>query len=417
MDRIEAARGAVIGGGRRSLRVLWAWGLASVLAGCGGGGSPPANDAAAKAAGNGMAADRITADRVSPAVSAGTEAPELNVYNWPDYIAEDTLQRFQAKTGIRVNYNVYSSLQVLQEAMASDPDSYDLIFPSARPLARELVAADRLRPLDKAALTNLGNLDAAIQADLAQFDADNAHVVPYMWGTTGIGINTAQVRAALGAGAALDSWNLLFDPAIAAKLSSCGIGILDDPMEPITAALIRRGKDASDRSQESLDLVKRDFIAIRPFVRKFTGSSELIADLAAGDLCIVLSYSGDVIQAQALAAERKDGPEIAYVIPREGALRWTDVMAIPKNARHPKNAHKFIDYLMEAETIAAITNYVAYANANSASAPLIDKAIAEDPAIYPPPSVQAKLSGMGELSPADIERQRTTWIKIVYGEL
>lgn len=409
MDRIEAARRATTGGAR--IRRASAWVLASALAtlvsGCGGSGTSAAD---------GAAAGKISQDRVSAAPTGG-EAAELNVYNWSDYIAEDTVRAFQTRTGIRVNYNTFSSLDTLGETMASDPDTYDVIFPSARPLARELVAAGQLRALDKAALPNFGNLDQAILADLAQFDAGNAHVVPYMWGTTGIGMNTAQVRAALGGGVALDSWNLLFDPALASKLSSCGIGILDDPMEPITSALIRRGRDASDRSPEAMDQVKRDFMAIRPYVRKFTGSSELIADLASGDLCIVLSYSGDVIQAQALAAEREGGPEIRYVIPREGALRWTDVMAIPKNAKHPKNAHKFIDYLMEAETIAAITNYVAYANANSASAPLIDKAIAEDPAIYPPPAVQAKLSGIGELSAEDVALQRNTWLKIVYGEI
>jgi len=411
MDRIEAARRATTGGAR--IRRAWAWAsasaLAALLAGCGGGGTP---------ATDGAAAGRISQDRVSAAPSGeGGEAAELNVYNWSDYIAEDTLQAFQTRTGIRVNYNTFSSLDTLSETMASDPDTYDVIFPSARPLARELVGAGRLRPLDKSALPNFGNLDQAILADLAQFDAGNAHLVPYMWGTTGIGLNTEQVRAALGGNVALDSWNLLFDPALASKLSSCGIGILDDPMEPITSALIRRGRDASDRSAEAMDQVKRDFMAIRPYVRKFTGSSELIADLAAGDLCIVLSYSGDVIQAQALAAERENGPEIVYVIPREGALRWTDTIAIPKNAKHPKNAHKFIDYLMEAETIAAITNYVAYANANTASAPLIDKAISGDPAIYPPPAVQAKLSGIGELSAEDVALQRNTWLKIVYGEI
>ena len=410
MDRIEAARRATTGGARIRRASAWvsACALAALLAGCGGGGT-------SAAAGAGAA--RISQDRVSAAPTGGGEAAELNVYNWSDYIAEDTVRAFQTRTGIRVNYNTFSSLDALGEAMASDPDTYDVIFPSARPLARELVAAGKLRPLDKSALPNFGNLDRSILEDLAQFDAGNAHLVPYMWGTTGIGMNTALVRAALGGNAALDSWDLLFDPALASKLSSCGIGILDDPMEPITSALIRRGRDASDRSPEAMDLVKRDFMAIRPYVRKFTGSSELIADLASGDLCIVLSYSGDVIQAQALAAEREGGPEIRYVIPREGALRWTDTMAIPKNAKHPKNAHAFIDYLMEAETIAAITNYVAYANANSASAPLIDKAIAEDPAIYPPPAVQAKLSGIGELSADDVALQRNTWLKIVYGEI
>lgn len=411
MNRNKAAPEAAAGEPRSKRASRWvpavsAVFLTAILAGCGGTAPPPQTNA-----------ERIAPDRVTQNAANSEEPPELNVYNWADYIAEDTLREFQKRTGIRVNYNTFSSLQALQEAMAADPSRYDVIFPSARPLARDLAAAGQLRPLDKTALRNLGNLDPDVLADLARFDADNAHVVPYMWGTTGIGMNTAKVRAALGAAGRTDSWGLIFDPAKAAKLSTCGIGILDDPMEPITAALIHRGLDVNDRSPGTLERIKADFMAIRPYVRKFTGSSELIADLAAGDLCIVLSYSGDVIQAQALAAERKDGPEIAYVIPREGALRWTDVIAIPKNAKHPMNAHRFIDFLMEAETIAGITNYVAYANANRASASLIDKAIAGDPAIYPPPAVQAKLRGIGELSTEDNARQKAAWIKIVYGEI
>ena len=404
MDKIGTA-GSAVTGGAHAVRAMSGL-LAALLCACSGSGGADAPTATGQAAAGASGQTR-----------SGAEPAELNVYNWSDYIAEDTVRNFEARTGIRVNYNTFSSLQGLQDVMEGDPDTYDVIFPSERPLARDMVAAGRLRPLDKAALPHLKNLDPSVLADLARFDTGNAHVVPYLWGTTGIGMNVDRVRAVLGPNAALDTWDLLFDRVQAEKLSQCGIGILDDPLEPISAALIRRGMDPGEESQAALDQVKTDFMAIRPYVRKFTGSSELIDDLANGDLCLVLSYSGDVIQAQTQTAEREGGPEIRYIVPREGALRWTDVIGIPRNAKHPANAHAFIDYLMEAEVIASITNYVAYANANRASASLIDADVAEDPAIYPSAATQAKLRGISELSADASERRRITWIKVVYGEI
>lgn len=358
----------------------------------------------------------IAPDRTQ-AAAPGNAPSVVNIFNWEDYVAEDTLQRFQTETGIRVNYNVYSSNQTMLDALKLHPNGYDLIFPSARPYAQEMVRSGELIKLDFAALPNRKHLNPDILRELEQIDPGNAHLVPYMWGTTGLGVNVKKVREALGSGAALDSWNLLFDPATAAKLSPCGIGVLDDNLESLASARIWRGRDVNDYSEEGVDAAKAAFTAIRPHIRKITGSSELIRDLAVGDLCLVLSFSGDVIQAQTKAAEIKDGPEIRYVIPREGALRWTDVVAIPKGAKNTANAHRFLNYLMEPKTIADITNFVAYANANSGSTPLIDKAIAEDASIYPPPAVQAKLQALRQMTAEEATRHKNAWIKVVYGEL
>ena len=358
------------------------------------------------------------------AAKAGTETaaagPQvLNVYNWPDYIAEDTISNFEAKTGIKVNYDLYSDNDALEQKLAASPDAYDVIFPSAQPYAQKMIATGAPASLDKTRLDNLKHIDPAILAELGKFDTGNSHLIPYMWGTTGLGINVGKVRAVLGADAALDSWSLIFDPANAAKLSSCGIGLLDNELESFTPALIWKGRDPNDFSTDANNVVNGIYAAIRTHIRKFGNSSELIDDLANGELCVVLSFSGDVQQAQARAQERskaakKQAPEIRYVIPREGAMRWTDVVAVPKNAKHVENAHRFLQYLMEPQVIADISNFVAYANANTGATALLDNAVAKDPGIYPPPSVRAKLSTARTPTEAEAKERKLVWNNIIY---
>lgn len=371
------------------------------LASCGNDAAPEAPAAAAR-----------------PVSVAGSQV--LNVYNWPDYIAEDTISNFETKTGIKVNYDLYSDNDALVHKLAAAPDAYDIIFPSAQPYAQQMITAGALASLDKTRLGNLKHIDPAILDELGKFDPGNAHIVPYMWGTTGLGINVGKVRAVLGAGAALDSWSLVFDPATAAKLSSCGIGLLDNELESFTPALIWKGRDPNDFSAEANSVVREIYASIRTHIRKFDNSSELIEDLASGKLCMVLSFSGDVQQAQAraqetAAASKTQAPEIRYVIPREGAMRWTDVAAIPKNAKNVDNAHLFLQYLMEPEVIADISNFVAYANANTSATPLIDKAVAENPGIYPPAGVRAKLSTARPPTEAEARDRKLAWNDIIYG--
>ena len=359
----------------------------------------------------------------APAAAAGTSGAgndaigSVNIYNWSDYVAEDTVANFQTRSGLRVNYDVYANNETLVEKLAVSPNAYDLVFPSARPFADVMVKKGQLLTLDKQKLPNLRHLDPGILAELAAIDPGNQHLVPYMWGTTGIGMNTEKVRAALGANAALDTWGLVFDPATASRLSACGIGILDDNLETTSALQLWQGRSVNERSPKTDDANKRVLLAIRPHIRKVTGSSELIKDLASGDLCLVLGFSGDVLQAKALAEENAKGVEIRYVIPREGAVRWIDVMAIPKQARNVDNAHRFIDYLLDPKVIADITNVVNYANANAASTPLIDAAVSGDPGIYPPKTVRAKLQAIDALSASDAERGEQTWHAFVFGEM
>ena len=370
---------------------------ALVLAAC--GGSQTGSDAAA--------------------TPAGAEEKVLNVYNWSDYVADDTIASFEAATGIKVNYDVYAENETLETKLTAGGSGYDVVFPSARPFAQRQIRAGLYAPLDKAKLPNLQHLDPAIMQGLTDIDPDNAHVVPYMWGTTGLGINVDKVTAALGADAPLDSWGLLFDPANAAKLASCGIHVLDDDQEAFGAALIWLGRDPNAGAADEIEAVQQAYAAIRPHIRTFN-NAEYKDALANGDACLVMGYSGDIGQARDVAAEAaeatgKAAPDIRYVIPKEGAIRWMDVIAIPKDARHPGNAHAFVDYLMQPEVIAAVTDHVAYANANLAATPLVDPEIAADGGVYPAEDVRAKLVDPVSL-PEDVQRQRVrAWTGIKSG--
>lgn len=353
----------------------------------------------------------------APAGGADAGAGErvLYVYNWSDYIAEDTLEYFEAETGIQVVYDVYDSNEMLETKLMAGASGYDVVFPSARPFAQRHIQAGIYAPLDKDRLTNLGNLDPGLLAGLQDVDPDNTHTLPYMWGTTGLGINVAKVKEILGEDAPLDSWSLLFDPANAEKLAACGISVLDDEQETFAAALIWKGRNPNALEGDETEVVKDVYAGIRPHVRYFN-SSRYIDDLANGDICLAMGYSGDVSQARDGAAEAENGIEIAYIIPKEGAVRWVDLIAIPKDAPHPENAHVFVDYLLRPEVAAGIVDYVSYASPNTAAMEKVDPEIAGDPGVYPPADVMAKLVDPVTL-PAQTTRERVrAWTTIKTGQ-
>jgi len=348
------------------------------------------------------------------ALPALAEDKLLNIYNWSDYIAPDTVKIFEAETGVKVNYDVYDSNEVLEAKLSAGNSGYDLVVPTASPyLARE-VAAGIFRALDKAKLHNYGNLDPQILAAAANADPGNQFGVPYMWGTTGLGFNTAKVKAALGDDAPVDSLKLLFDPDNAKKLAACGIEVLDTAQELFPAALLYAGADPLGRSAGDLDKAVAVMTAIRPYIRKFH-SSEYINDLANGDICLAFGYSGDVVQAKNRAAEAKNGVAIAYSIPKEGAMIWIDMMAIPKDAPHPDNALAFIDFILRPEIAAAISNTVSYANPNRLATEFVAEAIRTDPGIYPPEDVRRRLFFDKPVTP-QFERERTrAWTRVKTG--
>jgi putrescine transport system substrate-binding protein len=325
-----------------------------------------------------------------PAAGAAPAAEEkvLNVYNWSDYIDPAVIEAFQKETGIAVTYDVFDSNEVLETKLLTGNSGYDVVVPSAYFLERQ-VKAGVFRKLDPALLPNLSNLDPALQARVAQHDPGNEHGVVYMWGTTGIGYDAGRL-AEIMPDAPVDSWNLIFDPAVISKFKGCGVSLLDDPTDMVSTVLLWLGKDPNSQSEADLAQAEEALLAIRPYIRSIH-SSQYIEDLANGEICIAVGYSGDILQAQDRAEEAGKEADIRYSIPKEGALMWFDTLAIPADAPHPGNAHAFIDYLLRPEVAAANSNFVYYANANAAATALIDAELRDDPGIYPTPEVKERL--------------------------
>jgi putrescine transport system substrate-binding protein len=357
----------------------------------------------------------LFAAAIGTAATGLTEEKLLHVYNWSDYIAPDTIKDFQLATGIKVTYDVYDSNEVMEAKLLAGGSGYDVVFPTAQPFAEREIKAGLYRKLDKSKLTNYGNLDPAILKPLQTPDPGNEHVVPYMWGTSGIGYNVDKVKALLGDDAPTDTWALIFDPAIASKLTGCGISVLDDEMEGISAALMYLGKDPNSTDPTDFEAAVELFKKVRPYIRYFH-SSQYINDLANGDVCVAQGYSGDVLQARNRADEAGNNVHVAYAVPKEGALLWVDVMAIPSDAPHPQSAYAFVNYLLKPEVIAAISNEVTYANANKASTGLINASVRDDPGVYPPEDIKQRLVTIGT-PPDQVQRQKVrAWTRIKSGQ-
>ncbi len=341
------------------------------------------------------------------------EEPVLNVYNWSDYIAEDTIAKFEAETGIHVNYDVFDSNELVEAKLLTGNSGYDIVVPSGDFLERQ-IQAGIFQTLDTSKLPNLVNMDPELMATVQTHDPDNAHSAIYMWGTTGFGYNVAAIEERLP-DAPVGSWAMFFDPDVVSKFADCGVSLLDTPSEVIPAALAYLGRDPNSESADDLAAAEELLNSVRPYIRYFH-SSQYIADLANGDTCLAHGYSGDIFQAQARAEEAGAGIEISYTIPEEGAVIWFDLMAIPADAPHPDNAHKWINFIMQPQIAADISNYVYYANANAASFDLIDPEVTGDPGIYPPDEVKAKLFSLASQSLAYERLQTRAWTRIMTGQ-
>ncbi|WIY53149.1 polyamine ABC transporter substrate-binding protein [Devosia sp. YIM 151766] len=344
----------------------------------------------------------------SPAIAQ--EEPVLNVYNWSDYIAEDTIANFEAETGIKVNYDVYDSNEIVDAKLLAGNSGYDIVVPSGNFVERQ-IKFGLIAPLDKSKLPNLSNLDPAVMETATAQDPDNAHAVPYMINTIGLGYNQAKVEAALGADAPIDSWDLLFKPEVVEKLASCGVSVLDSASEVMGIALHYLGLDPNSESPEDLAQAEELLNSIKPSIRYFH-SSQYIDDLGNGEICLALGYSGDVFIAADNAAE---GVEVNYLIPKEGAATLFDFLAIPADAPHPENAHRFINYILEPEVVAAITNYVYYANPNLPALDFVDEEVKSNPGIYPPAETLEKAFVMQAHTPDYEEILTRTWTRIKTG--
>jgi len=349
--------------------------------------------------------------------SCGTNEEETNikqevrVYNWSDYIADSTIREFEKETGIDVTYDVYDSNEILEGKLLSGNTGYDIVGPSSEFMGRQIIAGV-YQKLNKDALYNYDNLDPEMMNLLENLDPDNAHSIPYLWGTTGIGYNKQKAIEIMGADFAMDTLDVVFVPEIIAKFQHCGVAFLDAPSEMFKAALHYLGlnpnsQNPKDYQEQSTELFKN----VRPYIQYFH-SSKYINDLANGDICLAFAWSGDVLQAADRASESGNGVQIEYKIPKEGTLMWFDMLAIPADAPNPENAHEFLNYILRPEVVAEISNKVNFANANIPSKSLIKADSLNNPGIYPEEELMRKLF-IAKILPPDVDRVMTRqWVDI-----
>ena len=373
---------------------ILALGCALLLGACGG---KPTTTAASAAGG----ASAATGDKV------------LNLYIWSDYLAPNTLTDFEKQTGIKVHVAYFDANETLETKLLAGSSGFDVVVPTASYFERQ-IKAGVYATLDKSKLPNLGNMDPQLMGRVAQHDPGNAHGVIYLWGTNGIGYNEKMVKA-LMPDAPLDSWRLIFDPAVASKIAKCGISVLDSPAEVMRAVLNYLGRDPNSQKPEDLAAAEATLAKIRPYIRNIN-SSEYIEALANGDLCVSLAYNGDVMQARDRAREANRGITITYRVPKEGSILWFDMLAIPKDAPDPDSGYAFINYMMTPQVIADVSNFKRYANGNLASQPLVSAEVRDDPAIYPVAEQREKLA-VQLMDSADQTRAITrVWQKFKTGQ-
>jgi putrescine transport system substrate-binding protein len=359
------------------------------LNGCGGGKSPAG----------------------TPAGSGGAKV--LNLYIWSDYLAPTTLSDFEKQTGIKVHAAYFDTNETLETKLLAGSSGYDIVVPTASYFERQIKAGAYLE-LDKSKLPNLKNMDAQLMAKVALHDPGNAHGVIYLWGTNGIGYNEKMVKA-LMPDAPLDSWRLVFDPEVAAKVAKCGITLLDSPAEMIRAVYSYLGKNPNSQNADDLSQAEAVLLKIRPYIRNFS-SSEYIEALANGDLCISVGYNGDVMQARDRAREANKGIDVKYTVPKEGSILWFDMLAIPKDAPDPDSAYAFMNHMMSPQVIADVSNFKRYANANAASQALVLPSVKDDPGIYPPPDQRQALAVQLADSPEQTRAITRVWQKFKTGQ-
>lgn len=357
----------------------------------------------------------IAACAVSVALSVPAQAQErvVNFYNWSNYMAPGVLEDFTRETGIKVVYDTFDANETLETRLLAGKSGYDVVVPTAYFLQRQ-IAAKIFQKLDRSKLPNLANAWDAVTGRLNTYDPGNQFAANYMWGTTGIGYNVKAARRILGADAKVDSWDIVFKPENLAKFKECGVHMLDSADDILPAALNWLGIDPNSTKQPDLDKAAETVGRVRSSVRKFH-SSEYLSALATGEICLVVGWSGDIIQARARADETKNGVEIGYAVPKEGAQMFFDNLAIPADAPHVAEAHALINYLYRPDVAAKNSNYLGYANGNLASQKLVDPKILNDKTIYPDDAMLQKLFIITARDPATQRVINRLWTRVKTG--
>ncbi|MGX5730036.1 polyamine ABC transporter substrate-binding protein [Pseudoxanthomonas beigongshangi] len=357
---------------------------------------------------------KADADKGAAGAAKADGAKEVNVYNWSDYIAEDTIPNFEKQSGIKVTYDVFDSNEVVETKLLAGSSGYDIVVPTLNFLGRQ-IQAGVFMPLDKSKIPNYANLDPELMKRIERQDPGNQYAIPYMWGTTGIGYNIDKVKAAFGNTDIANSLDIVFKPENVSKLKECGVTLLDTPSEIIPMALNYLGEDPNSFDPKVIEKAAALLKSVRPYITNFH-SSQYIDAMANGDTCLVVGWSGDIIQARDRAEEAGNGVKIAYAIPKEGAPQWFDMLAIPKDAKHIDNAYAFINYLLDPQVMARNSDFIHYPNAIPKAKALMDKTIVDDPTVYPPPEVEAKLFTFAILPP-EVDRQYTRiWTELKTGK-
>ncbi|MDH4126149.1 MAG: extracellular solute-binding protein [Gammaproteobacteria bacterium] len=335
--------------------------------------------------------------------AAGADSKIVNVYNWADYLAPDTIARFEAEYGIKVNYDLYDSSEVVDVKLLAGNTGYDVVFHSYS-YASKLAPVGLFEVLDRSRLSNLGNLDPKIMELFDSFEAVRDLAVPYHWGSTGYAWNYDMIRERLP-DHAMDSADVLFDPEIVAKLADCGVSLLDGASDVISHILAYHGRDPAAVDEESLQFAEQRLREIKPYIRYFS-NEKVLSDMPNKEVCVAMSWSGDYAQAAARAVEAGIEIDLRYTAPKEGTRLWVDGMFMPSDARNKDNAYLFMDFMLRADIAADIANVVNYANANRASWQFIEPQVLEDPAVFPDPKTMDSLFVVYPADPIP-ERART----------
>jgi putrescine transport system substrate-binding protein len=345
---------------------------------------------------------------------AGAQQRVLNIFNWTDYIDPDALARFQKETGIAIHYDVFDSLETLEAKMLAGHSGYDVIVPSSQPTFSRLIKVGALAPIDRSDVPNWQNLDPVLMNEVESTDPGNRYGAIYLWGTTGMGINPDRVKQQAPA-APINSWDLLLQPDNAKRLAPCGIAMMDSAIDVIPGVLKYLGRSPNSTDAGDLAAVEQTLMGIRRYIRTFA-SGGAIEMLASGQICLALDYSGDVVQASVRAQEAKRGVSVRYIAPREGAQLGFDMLAIPADAEHKDAAMMFINFVLQPDVMAGITNTVRYANAVPASRPMIRPELLADTNIFPTPEQVKSFFTVSAVPPA-VERQRSRmWARFKAGQ-
>ncbi len=347
------------------------------------------------------------------AAVSSAQGPTVNFYNWYDFIAPEAPKDFEKETGTPMLLDTFDSADVMQSKLMVGRSGYDVavVTNSALP---NLIKAGVLKELDNSQLSNRSNLDPDILAKVAQNDPGNRYSIPYLWGTTGIGYDVDQVTKIFGDETPADSWDLIFKEENIKKLSQCGVAMLDSPSEIIPITLHYLGLPPDSTNPADYEKAEALLLKIRPYITYFD-SSRFITDLANGNICAVVAWSGGVYDAKTSAERAKNGRQLAYRIPREGSSVWIENLVLLKDAPHPEQGMQFINYMLRPEVIAKSTNYLSYPNGNKTALAFVNENLRNNPDIYPPAATLATLFPSQPL-PLKIERVRTrVWSKVKSG--